>query len=141
LQAFGGRRTGISLEGEQVGDGGIGVRQVYFRSVYYLLAGRVAASYLDGLGAVMGLQASGAARFAGLCASAIDRLGEFVSGIVDDIPFWLGRRNERLKAGDALGKDDDCDEEQDLDQPCAEKSAIREDADGCFAGKSFGSAG
>src|SRR5260370_17835628 len=70
-QAFGGRRSGIRFEGEQIGDRGIGMRQIYFGSVHNFFAGLVAARDSDGLRAVMGLLTAGAPRLAGLRSAPV----------------------------------------------------------------------
>ena len=138
MYTFSGRRSGIRLEGEQIGDRRIAVGQIYFGSIHNFLARFIAARDSDGLGAVMGLLAASAARLASLRASVIGRLRQFVSGVINNIPLGLRWRNKWLKTGNALRKNDHGDEEEALDQPGAEQSTIGEDADGRFSGQSLG---
>jgi len=88
-QAFGGRRSGIGLEGEQIGDGGIGVRQIQLGRVHDLLGRLVAAGDADGLSAVVGLRSAGASGLASLRAAAVLGLRQFVSGIIDDVGLGM----------------------------------------------------
>src|ERR1019366_3488382 len=97
-QTFGGRRSGIWFEREQVGDRGIGMRQIDFRSVHNFFAGLVAARYADGLRAVVGLLTSGASGLARLRAAAVLGLRQFVAGVVDDVPLGMIWAKGNLKS-------------------------------------------
>ena len=91
MQAFRRRRSGIGLEGEQVGNCFIGGRKLEVRSVDELRRQRSAASHMNGLGAVTGFLAAGAAGDAGLRSSQIFSARQFVAGIVNHfIGFQLG---------------------------------------------------
>ena len=95
VQAFAGRRPGDGFESEQVGYGPGRRWKLKVGSVYHLLDERSAASHLDGLRAVIGFAASGAACCAGLSAANVFGAGQFIAGVVDD---FIG-----LKAGSGIG--------------------------------------
>ena len=116
------------------------MRQIYLGRVNDSFAGFIAARYLNGLRAVMGLLSARAARFPSLRAAAIDGLRKLVSRVINDIPLGPWRRNKRLQTGNALGKHDDGDEQKTLEQPRPEHAAIGKDADGRFSGQRLGSA-
>jgi hypothetical protein len=86
---------------------------------------------------MMGLLTTGAPGFASLCATAIGRFRQLVSGVVNYIPLGARRRNKRLQTRDAFGKNDNGEEEKALDQPGAEKSAIGKNSDRRFSGQSL----
>src|SRR5208283_267902 len=125
------------FEGEQVGDGGIGMRQIYFRSVDNLLGGLVATRYADGLGAMVSLLAAGASGLACLRATAVLSLRQFVAGVIDHVPLRTSGRKRDLKTRKALGEHDDSNQQQALEQPAKEHAAIGEHADGRFSGQGF----
>ena len=89
-QAFGGGRSGKRFEGEQIGYRGIGMRQIYFRSVHNFFGRRVAARYADGLRAMVSLLTAGASGLAGLGSAAVLSLRQLVAGVIDDVPLRTG---------------------------------------------------
>ena len=117
------------------------MRQIDVRSVDNLFAGLVAAGYADRLRAMGGLLAAGASGFAGPRPAAILSLRQLVPGIIDDVPLRARWRRRDFEADEALGKHDDRDQQQALEQPREEDAAIGENADGRFSGEGFGSAG
>lgn len=82
------------------------MRQVHLGRIDDRFARSVSARDLDGLGAMMRLLSASATRFAGLCSSAIGGLRQFISRVIDHIPFGTRWRNEGLKRRDVLGKHD-----------------------------------
>jgi hypothetical protein len=117
------------------------MRQVDSGSVYDFLAGLVAARHADGLGAMVGLLASGASRLASLRSTSILSLRQFVSGVVDYVPVQARGSGWNLKTGIAFGEHDDRNQQQALEQPASQHAAIREHADRRFSGEALWRAG
>ena len=140
-QAFGGRRSGIWLKGQQIGNGGIGSRQIKLGRVDNFFCGLLAADDADGLRGVVSLLSSSASGFAGLRAAAILRLRQFVTGVVNDVGLrMIG--NGRKFEGHKMRRDfDDGDEQQAFEKPAEEHPAIGEHAGRRFSGEALGSAG
>ncbi len=91
-KAFRRRRSGVGLEGEQVGNGLNGGRKFKVWSVDDLRCERAAAGHVNGLGAVMRFLASGASGLAGLRAAQVFGTRQFVAGVIDDfVRLDLGR--------------------------------------------------
>lgn len=83
-QAFGGRRSGIGLERQQVSDCGSGRGKFEIGRVDDLLRERTAAGDANGLRAMMRFLATGARVFSGLCSAQIFRARKLVPGIIND---------------------------------------------------------
>ncbi len=92
MQAFRRRRAGAGgFEGEQIGDGARGGRKFEVGSVDNFRSERAAASYVNGLGAVMRFVTAGAAGGSGLGAAKVFGARQFVAGIIDHfIGLYLG---------------------------------------------------
>src|SRR5208282_2692938 len=106
--------SGIGFEGEQIGDCGIRMRQIYLGSVHNLLGGRRTVKYKDGLRAVVGLLAAGASGLTGLRSAPVLGLRQFVAGVIDDVPLGTSWRKGHLKTGKAFGEHDDRDQQKAL---------------------------
>ena len=141
MQAFGGRRSGVGLEGEQVGDGDGGSGKLKVGGVDDLRGERCAARDVNGLGTVMGFVASGACGGAGLGSAEIFDAGEFVAGIVDDFIGLQTGRGVGAQSVDFAGNDDDREEQKGFEKPGGEESTIREKTVGSFAGEAGAGAG
>jgi len=113
------------------------MRQVEFGSVHYSLAGLVAACYADGLRMVMGLLTSGASGLARLRSAPVLCLRQFVAGVINHILLRMTWRQWKLKTHKAFGEHDHCDQQQALQQPGDEHSAIGEHAHGRFSGQAL----
>jgi hypothetical protein len=116
------------------------MRQIQLGRVNDRFSGLVATRYFDGLRAVMSLLSARVPWLSRFRSSAILRLRQLVSRVIDHVPFWLRRRREWLQAGNVLGKNDDCDQHEAFKHPTEEHAAIGKDSDGSFSGESFGSA-
>src|ERR1700722_1564297 len=125
-QAFRWRRSCARLEREQIGDCGIGMRQVYFGCVDNFLAWLVAARYTDGLRAVVSLLTSGTPRLAGLRSAAVLRLRQFVARVVDNVRLRTRWRRRNLQTYKALRNHNNGDQQKTLDQPANQHAAIWE---------------
>ena len=116
------------------------MRQIHFGSIRNFFARLLAAHYTNGLRAVVGLLTTRASGPAGLCAGAVLGSRQLVTGVIDDIPLGMIWRNRDLHIGEATGKDDQSNQQQELDEPSDEYAAIGEDANRRFSGERFGRA-
>ena len=84
---------------------------------------------------MVGLLTTRASRSSGLRAGAVLGSRQLVTGVIDDIPLGMIGRNRNLHIREATGKDDKSNQQQELDEPAYEDSAIGEDANRRFSGE------
>ena len=84
MQAFGRRRAGGGLQGQQVGDCVSGGKEFKARSVHDLRRQRTTASHVNGLGAVMRFLTAGLTVGARLSPAEVFGARQLVAGVIDN---------------------------------------------------------
>jgi hypothetical protein len=146
VQAFRGRRAGaggccLGFEGEQIGHRVRGGWEFKVGSVDDFGSKRAAASYVNGLGSMMGFMTSGAAGGSGLGAAHIFCTRELVAGIIDHFVgtyLWCGVRTE---PGNLARNYYDDEKQEGLENPTGKHAWVRENTVRGFAGQARAGAG
>jgi len=109
------------------------MREIDLWGVNNFLARRFAPHDADDLCAVVGLLSAGASGLAGLRSTAILRLGEFITRVINHILLRMIRRQREFETDQVFGNFDERKQQQTFDQPASQHSPVGEHADGCLS--------
>jgi hypothetical protein len=138
-QAFGGRWSGVRLDGEQVRDGIAGRGQLQIGCVHDFGDERSAPCNLDGLRVVKGFLASGGAGRSRLGSAEILHARQFVTAEIDDVMAGDCRDCVGPKLRDLCLKKDDSENDDGLDHVRRDHDPEGDQSEGSFSGEaSFG---